>query len=150
LLRRGIAKQGGTISAILPITSPVVEHGNVLGGFETAIVFIMLVMPGLVLIGGYYTARRTKQRTGLVLHTLGQALAWSLLLLLPAIGLLASDLASWIKHDTVPDHLQELLLAGYLTVFLPFLLGAGAGWMADRFTLVARIHRPRRCLPGDS
>jgi len=114
----------------------------VVGGLEAALVFLMLVMPGLLAIGGYYGALRKRQPTGHALQTLAQAIAWSLVaLILPAV-FLASKLASWIKNGEVAKHLTELFLWGYGILFLCFLAGVGIGCLARRYPAVESVFGP--------
>src|SRR6185503_12514245 len=64
------------------------------------------------------------------LHTLAQAIAWSIVILIPATICLGSDLANWIEAGTADDHLESVLFAGYATILLPFPVGAGIGLAA--------------------
>ena len=71
------------------------DNRGVFGGFEAALAFLMLVMPGLLLIGGYYGGLGRPQALSMsALHTLAQAIAWSLVLLIPAAWCVAGDLAT--------------------------------------------------------
>ena len=110
------------------------------GGFEAALVFLLLVMPGLLLIGGYYGGLgRPQALSSSAVHTLAQAIAWSAILLIPAAILLANDIADWIDTDTVDQHLTSLFIAGYATLLVPFPVGLLIGLVARRRERLAKV-----------
>lgn len=112
------------------------------GGLEAALVFLMLVMPGLLAIGGYYQGRGVARPKDQALQTLAQAIAWSLVaLILPAL-ILASDLVDWIRDGEVAKHVTKLALCGYGTLAACYALGVVMGYVANHQERIARILGP--------
>jgi hypothetical protein len=93
------------------------------GGFETVLVFVFTVMPGVMLIAGYHGRGKEGSHEGSALEKLAQAVAYSLLILAIPAPFLAADLVSWIEDGSVGDHLGLLIPVGYLTIFGPFVVG---------------------------
>ena len=108
------------------------------GGLEAALVFLLLVMPGVLLIGGYYGGLgRTQAVSTSAVHTLAQAIAWSVLLLSPALYL--TNVTEWIEKGELEKHFSELVPVAYVTIFLPYAFGFVIGLVAKNRPWVARI-----------
>jgi Family of unknown function (DUF6338) len=125
-------------------------NGFMFGGFEAALAFLLLVMPGLLLIAGYHKSGRTPGRPDSPLESLAQAVAWSIFLLAPAVFILGDDLARWSDSNTVKNHVPELARWTYGTLFIPFLLGLFAGWLAGRWPFLAKLLGPRGARTTDT
>lgn len=102
---------------------------------EAAIVFAVLIVPGLQLISGYrWTRAHTLPRRDL--YVLAQAVAVSLAWL-PVVWLLGGDaVLGWLENETANDHQLEILGIVLLNLAVPLLVGLSAGLaireMADR------------------
>jgi hypothetical protein len=110
----------------------------VLGGFEAALVFVLLIMPGVLLVAGYYAGVRAQQgASGSALHGLTQAIAWSVVLLIPA--LIVTDVENWIADGELNDHVSDLLVAAYVTMVSSFIIGIAVGCLARDRPKLAKL-----------
>jgi hypothetical protein len=122
-----------------------------LGGFEAALIFLLLVMPGAMFVGGLNHGRERPPDASVV-RSFAQAISASLVCLAPAIIVFASDFARSIPQ-TVDEQLTELIIWGYATVFVPWFAGlvvGRAGWVERKFHLPPRRRTHRAGGIGES
>jgi Family of unknown function (DUF6338) len=92
---------------------------------EAALVFSILIVPGYLLLRGYYVGR-AHTLPDRDLHVLAQAVVGSLIWL-AATWVVVEDLLGWINADTVDDHVVASYAIGAAIVIAPYLVGRLSG-----------------------
>jgi hypothetical protein len=99
-----------------------------------ALAFLLLLLPGLLLVAGFNISAGNRSGTPSALEALVQGVAWSVVLLLPAVFVIGDQVASWAVHDKLNDHVHLLGGGFYGTMFGAF----GIGWLAGKWGWLQR------------
>jgi hypothetical protein len=100
---------------------------------EAALVFAVLIVPGLLLLSGY-NRTRTHSIPSRDLYALAQAVVASLGWI-PFLWLLGGRrVVDWIEDDALRDHVGELVVLLVLNLATPLLVGFTAGKIVDWIT----------------
>ena len=102
------------------------------GSLEVVLVFVVLVVPGVVLLGGY-NRTRAQTRPGSDFGTLVQALIWSIAWFPIAWLLGGRCVGEWVEHGTLDEH--ETAVVGIvfgLSLLAPLAVGLIVGAIVDR------------------
>jgi uncharacterized protein DUF6338 len=92
---------------------------------DAALVFGVIVVPGYLLLRGYYVGRAhiVPEKD---LYVLAQAVVGSLIWL-AATWIVVEDLLGWIQHDQLGSHVLESYGVASLIVVVPYIVGRLAG-----------------------